>query len=200
MQPGAASTIWTPRDQGVKRDAVGKRGDTMQIYKWFDRKFTLDMPVDMFLPVLERVRGTPVRLEELTAAVPVDVLTRREGRAWSIQENIGHLLDLEPLGDGRLDDFEQGAETLRPADVENKRTNETDHNAADIQTLLRDFRAAREAIVARFESYDEAFVMRTALHPRLRQEMRVMDLAWFIAEHDDHHLARISQLKAVFMR
>jgi hypothetical protein len=25
--------------------------------------------------------------------------------------------------------------------------------------------------------------------------MRVIDLAFFVAEHDDHHLARITQLK-----
>ena len=34
----------------------------------------------------------------------------------------------------------------------------------------------------------------TARHPRLKKEMRVLDLAFFIAEHDDHHLARISEL------
>jgi hypothetical protein len=29
-------------------------------------------------------------------------------------------------------------------------------------------------------------------------EIRVIDLAFFIAEHDDHHLARISELKRLF--
>jgi hypothetical protein len=52
--------------------------------------------------------------------------------------------------------------------------------------------------VARLDSYNEAFVARTALHPRLQQNIRVVDLAFFIAEHDDHHLARISELKRLF--
>jgi hypothetical protein len=29
-------------------------------------------------------------------------------------------------------------------------------------------------------------------------QMRVIDLAFFIAEHDDHHLARISELIRLF--
>jgi hypothetical protein len=156
------------------------------------------MPVDMYLPVVDRVRGVPARLEELTRGVPPGALTRRDGESWSIQEHVGHLLDLEPLGDGRLDDFETGLDTLRPADLKNTRTHEANHNEASIDSLLAQFRAAREAVVARFDSYDEAFVMRGALHPRLKQTMRVLDLAYFMAEHDDHHLARISQLKRVF--
>jgi hypothetical protein len=32
------------------------------------------------------------------------------------------------------------------------------------------------------------------LHPRLNQPMRVVDLLFFVAEHDDYHLARISEL------
>jgi len=35
---------------------------------------------------------------------------------------------------------------------------------------------------------------RTALHPRLQQPMRVLDMAFFTAEHDDHHLARMTEL------
>ena len=35
-----------------------------------------------------------------------------------------------------------------------------------------------------------------AWHPRLDRPMRVIDLAIFAAEHDDHHLARITELLA----
>ena len=48
--------------------------------------------------------------------------------------------------------------------------------------------------VERLDAYDEAFVQRTALHPRLNVRIRILDLVFFIAEHDDHHLARISEL------
>jgi hypothetical protein len=171
----------------------------MRIYKWFDRKFTFDMTIDMYLPVVERLRGTPARVEELTRGLPKGVLTAREGGSWSIQEHVGHLLDLEPLGDGRLDDFEAGRDTLRAADLENRKTHEARHNENSIGRLLAEFRAAREALVARFDAYDDAFAARSALHPRLKQPMRVLDLAYFHAEHDDHHVARISQLKRAFL-
>jgi len=32
-------------------------------------------------------------------------------------------------------------------------------------------------------------VVKTAWHPRLKVRMRLVDLAYFVAEHDDHHLA-----------
>jgi hypothetical protein len=53
--------------------------------------------------------------------------------------------------------------------------------------------------VHRLDEYDEEFIQKTALHPRLQMEIRVLDLAFFIAEHDDHHLARISELRRLFI-
>jgi len=50
------------------------------------------------------------------------------------------------------------------------------------------------------DSYDESSVVRAALHPRLQQPMRVLDLAFFVAEHDDHHLAHITRLIQVCER
>lgn len=38
-------------------------------------------------------------------------------------------------------------------------------------------------------------LMRTAAHPRLGQPMSVVDLCFFVAEHDDHHLATITELR-----
>ena len=41
---------------------------------------------------------------------------------------------------------------------------------------------------------DEETVFKSVLHPRLKTPMRTMDLFLFVVEHDDHHLARISEL------
>ena len=35
---------------------------------------------------------------------------------------------------------------------------------------------------------------RTSLHPRLKQPMRLADHLYFVAEHDDHHVAKIWEL------
>jgi hypothetical protein len=168
---------------------------------WFTRKFSFDLlPVWMYPNVLERVRGTPARLEDLTRSLPREILTRREGDKWSIQEHAGHLLDLEPLGTNRLDDFEAGRETLHGTDLENRKTHEADHNSNSIENILAAFRAERMEFVHRLDEYDEAFVQKTAIHPRLQMEIRVIDLIFFIAEHDDHHLSRISELIRLFAR
>lgn len=163
--------------------------------EWIKRQFTFELPLGMYGNVVERVRGTPARLEDLTRGLSREVLTRRDGDKWSIQEQAGHLLDIGELEMRRLDEFEAGRETLSAADMTNRQTHEANHNANTIENILAAFRKERMAFVARIDSYDEEFVERTALHPRLKQQIRIIDLAFFIAEHYDHHLARISEMK-----
>src|SRR5918911_3601939 len=151
--------------------------------EWIKRQFTFELPLGMYPNVVERVRGTPARLEDLTRSLPREILTRRDGDKWSMQEQAGHLLDLEPLGMNRLDDYEAGRETLYAADLKNRKTHEANHNASTIENILSAFRAERMEFVRRLDEYDEAFVQRVALHPRLNMKMRVIDLAFFIAEH-----------------
>ena len=166
---------------------------------WFAREFSFALPVELFPNVLERVRGTPARLEELLASVPREVLTRRDGERWSMQEHAGHLLDLEALELQRLDDYEAGREVLTPADLLNRKTHEARYNEREIGDILRAFRAERVELVRRLETFS-ADAGRAALHPRLQQPMRVIDLALFTAEHDDHHLAHISELIRLFVK
>src|SRR6185312_6540936 len=87
-----------------------------QVSKWFERKFDLSFPVTLYPNLCARLRGTPARLEELTRAYSPDVLTRRHEETWSMQENAGHLLDLEPLWLGRVEDYVNSVENLRVAE------------------------------------------------------------------------------------
>jgi hypothetical protein len=167
--------------------------------EWIKRQFSFELPQGMYPNVVERVRGTPARLEDLTRDLTKEILTRRDDDKWSIQEQAGHLLDLEPLGMMRLDDFEAGRDPLTAADMANQKTYEANHNANTIENILSDFRRERMDFVRRLDAYDEEFVQRRAIHPRLRVRIRVIDLVFFIAEHDDHHLARISELKRLFV-
>jgi hypothetical protein len=61
--------------------------------------------------------------------------------------------------------------------------------------VLAAFRQARAAFVGRLEPLSHDALGRTALHPRLQQPMTVVDLAFFVAEHDDHHLAAIARAR-----
>jgi quercetin dioxygenase-like cupin family protein len=117
--------------------------------RWMDRTFQFTTQVELFPTVAERLRGTPARLEEKVRSLSPSVLTRRDGEAWSMQEHLGHLLDLDELHLGRLEDYQAGAETLRAADMQNKKTQEADHNHRETKHLLQDFRRERRRFVER---------------------------------------------------
>lgn len=160
---------------------------------WFDRRFTLGLPIEAFPDVVERVRGTPARIEERIRDLRPEALVHRTEEAWSIQENVGHLLDLEPLWLGRVDDLLDQADGLRPADLQNTKTEQANHNDRECSGLLAEFRTARAVLVARVEATDESELSKTLLHPRLQEPMNMIDHLFFVAEHDDHHLARITE-------
>ncbi len=162
--------------------------------KWFEREFPTGLPAATFPNLLERLRGGPAVYRDRVHALTREVLVEKPGDAWSIQENVGHVLDLEPLWFLRVEDILAGAETLRPTDLANTKTFAASHNAAPIEFLLGTFSRHRKGLIDLLESLTEADLSRTALHPRLQTPMTIVDLAYFVAEHDIHHLVRISQL------
>jgi uncharacterized damage-inducible protein DinB len=170
----------------------------MKKVKWFDRSFNFDTEQNIFPSLVERLRGTSARLEERLTLLPADILETTVDNTWSIKENIGHLTDLEPLWQGRLEDIINGKTELRPTDLANRQTDLANHNARSLENLLSSFRQIRTETVSMLEKLDEEIIFRSALHPRLKTPMRTMDLFLFVAEHDDHHLARISELYKFF--
>lgn len=161
---------------------------------WFDREFKFILPPEMFAIVIERLRGTPARLEEKIAFVPAEVLVKSEGEKWSILQNIGHMLALMELWERRIVDFRNKVEELYPADLNNRKTKESNFNEQPLADLVKEFRVRQERLVEDFEGFSDEEASLTALHPRLKTPMRLIDLAYFIAEHDDHHLACITDL------
>src|SRR5689334_20396361 len=126
--------------------------------KWVERQFDFNLPVGVFPSVLERLRGTPARLEELVRGLPREALTERRGGKWSAQEHVGHLYDLDELHEGRLEDYARGLEVLRAADMTNRKTEEANHNSAGLEDLLALFREARASFVRRLEALTETEV------------------------------------------
>lgn len=162
--------------------------------KWFDRSFDFNADQNVFPSIIERLRGTPARLEERFKLIPAAILEIKTDNTWSIKENVGHLTDLESLWKGRLEDIINGETELRPTDLANRKTDLADHNSRSLDELLSSFRQIRAETVSTLEKLDEEMIFRSALHPRLKTPMRTMDLFLFVAEHDDHHLARITEL------
>jgi DinB superfamily len=162
--------------------------------KWTDRRFDFNFPAGIYPEMIERLRGVPPRLEEHVRNLPHGVLISRPENRWSIQENAGHLLDLESLVQLRIDEYIAGANELHAADMSNRKTFEANHNEVPISRILDSFRSERTTTVERLESLDGEVFSRVAIHPRLKTSMRLVDMLFFQAEHDDYHLTRIAEL------
>jgi uncharacterized damage-inducible protein DinB len=162
--------------------------------KWVDKKFKFELSQDNYDSILTQLRATPVKISLLVSSLPEDILSKRVDDNWSIKENVGHLIDLEELHEGRIDDFIDGKEVLRSADLKNKKTEEADHNHKNIEGFLEQFRKVRENFVNRLKELDEKVLANSSIHPRLNQPMRPIDMAQFVLEHDKHHIQTIKEL------
>jgi uncharacterized damage-inducible protein DinB len=165
-----------------------------RVPNWFERKFEFSFPVEVFPNVCARLRGTPARLEEELRGRGRESLTTKPQEKWSAQDHAGHLIDLEPLWLARVDNYLSGATELTVADLQNRKTKEANHNARPVEEVLRGFRASREKLLTRVDGLDTPLLARAIQHPRLKVPMRLVDHLYFVAEHDDHHLARIWEL------
>jgi len=161
---------------------------------WFERKFDFNFPVGLFPVIVERLRGTAPRIANIVNDESDGRLSQSPHGAWSAKEQIGHLYDLEDLWYGRIEDFLAGEKILRAADLGNSKTHQANHNNRSVRELLTLFSHARSRLIDKVQNLDEATVSHTALHPRLQTTMRLIDSLFFVAEHDDHHLAKIRRL------
>ena len=166
----------------------------MQRTKWTERKFTFDFPEGWIFNIIERLRGTPARLEWITAGLGESKLTYKPEGKWSIKEEIGHLSDLEEIHEGRINDFLVRKEILRAADMTNAKTASANHNQKSLDELLNEFSEKREKFTERLSLLDDYTLYFKSMHPRLQVLMRPVDMAFFTAEHDDHHLASIRNI------
>jgi hypothetical protein len=162
--------------------------------KWVDRKFNFEFDFSLYPEFIQRLMATPDILVSLIAPIPEDLLKIKENHEWSIQENVGHLITVDDLFIGRLDDYESGATELRPADVSGTGTNKANYNLDKIPNLLKFFREKRMGYIHRLESTNSDVFNKSAWHPRLKKPMRLCDMLYFQAEHDDYHINRIKYL------
>ena len=165
-----------------------------QMKIWFERKFDFSFPVELLPNLLARLRGTPARLEEALRGQAHGILAKKPGGKWSAQEHAGHLLDLEPLWLARLNDYVSASAQLTAADLQNRKTDQANHNARAQGEILAEFRAARKKLVHSASELDPSQLVRSIPHPRMKTPMRLADHLYFVAEHDDHHLARIFEI------
>ena len=170
----------------------------MKRQKWFDKRFTFKHSQDEYDNILSQLLSNPDKISKIVSSLSEEKSSKKVDGKWSIKENVGHLIDLEELHDGRIDDFLAGKEKLRPADLNNKKTDEANHNSKNISELLERLKIVREKFVKRLKALDKKVLTNTSIHPRLNQLMRPIEMAQFVLEHDEHHIETIKEIINTF--
>lgn len=166
----------------------------MEQTKWFDRKFDFSFEENIFPSIIDRLEGTIVRLKYRVKNASTEILKHKADGHWSVLEHIGHLSDLEPLWQTRLQEILNGKEVMAATDLANTKTHEAGHNKKSLDDLISNFVFLRNETLLQLQQLTEKDIYKSSLHPRLNTPMRVMDLFLFVAEHDDHHLVSIKEL------
>ncbi|GHM98771.1 hypothetical protein WSM22_02610 [Cytophagales bacterium WSM2-2] len=156
---------------------------------WFERNLKFGHPKEMLPFFVERLEGTIVRIEQKVKGADEKVLSKKTDGKWSIKENIGHLAEVDQVALKRIDEMLSRVPVMSPAVFEPQ-----DYSVWPIQKVLDLFRKTRTANVIRYNSLKEDDLLKSSLHPRLKLHMTPVDLAWFDAEHDDHHLVKINEI------
>jgi uncharacterized damage-inducible protein DinB len=160
---------------------------------WFERKFPAIEDNGLLPTILERLDGTAARLTDKMKRINSHLTHSKEGE-WSIKKEIGHLIDLEPLWLERAQQILKGEGKLLVADLTNQKTHDANHDNFSVVALIKKFKSERQKLVQILQNITENDLGKAAIHPRLGTPMRMIDLAFFVAEHDDHHLAQITHL------
>lgn len=166
----------------------------MQPTPWFNRTFPTITDNGQLPSIIERLEGTSLRLEKKVLQFSDEFLITCQDDDWSIQEHAGHLLNLEGLWFSRFTDIMTGNSELTTADLTNQATYDAKYNEQDIESILDAFLEVRTQLINLLRQIKEEDLAKQAIHPRLGTPMKIIDLAYFVAEHDDHHLAMIQQL------
>lgn len=164
----------------------------MEPITWFERKFTFGFLPGMLPFMLERLEGTLVRTQQKVSGYSEESLAFRLDDKWSVKQNLGHLAEVDEISGKRISEITSGSEVLTRADVQPQ----VDYNAMPIGRIIDLLVAKRRDNIARYRTLSESQLRMTSMHPRLKVPMNPVDLAWFDAEHDDHHLVRIATILA----
>ncbi len=167
----------------------------MKRLDWFERKFTFGLPAGMLPFYLERLDGTICRMEVKLHNVSDEILSIQEKGKWSVKQNIGHLAEVNEIASARIDEICNRASILSPAVFEPK-----NYNPWPIKDVLEYFKQTRINNLLKYRTITDSDLTKTSLHPRLKLSMTPVDLAWFDAEHDDHHMVRIHEIISILSK
>ena len=162
---------------------------------WFERDLVFGKNKELLPYILERLDGTAHRIRAKVNKLSEDKLSLKLNDKWSVKQNIGHLAEVDEINNRRIDEMLAGISPMSPAVFEVK----PDYNTMPVADVIDYFEKTRQKNISKYLRLSESELSKASLHPRLKLMMTPVDLAWFDAEHDDHHLVKInfilSQLK-----
>ena len=161
----------------------------MKTLAWFDRKLTFGFPKEMLPFFIERLSGTTLRLQQKVSGIDEAILSEKLDNKWSVKQNIGHLAEVDEIANQRIDQIRSGVSVMAPAVFE-----PNDYSAWPIEKVLALLEKSRATNLKKYAGLSETDLMKSSQHPRLKVPMTPVDLAWFDAEHDDHHLVKINEI------
>jgi uncharacterized damage-inducible protein DinB len=166
----------------------------MSTSKWFERKFDFSFDVDEYTNIYQRLQQAPAVLETVLLNIPEQKLSHKPDGNWSVKEHTGHLSVLEPLWRARIQDIIDKKPVLTPTDLNNSATSEAGFNSFSITEQLQRFSEERKQTLSLLDNININDHSHTSLHPRMQQPMRMIDILYFTAEHDDHHITVIKEI------
>lgn len=93
--------------------------------------------------------------------------------------------------------FRKNKTEMSPADLNNTATDDALFNQYTLKKIMADFQRERSNTLNFLESFNEEDFLKSLYHPLLQQPMRIIDLTYFVAEHDIHHLKSIQHIKTI---
>jgi uncharacterized damage-inducible protein DinB len=138
--------------------------------------------------------GTPARLLQLAGHEPPERLNLRRQGSWSVKEHIGHLILVQDRMEPRLEDIGQRRSQLTQVDLTDQEHFVAGHGRREMGDLIEEFRLKRIYFSERIMAMGQAELLHRAAHPCTGRWMTPADILYFLAEHDDHHLALMRQL------
>ena len=155
---------------------------------WFERNLVFGKPKEMLPYFLERLNGTIARIAAKVHNIPEAMLSAQPNGKWSVKQNIGHLAEVDEIANKRIHEMISGISPMSPAVFEPK----ANYNEMPMEALLQFFTNTRQVNIRKYDRLTDEELSKASLHPRLKVMMTPVDLAWFDAEHGDHHLVKIN--------
>ncbi|MEN9348294.1 MAG: hypothetical protein RLZZ77_1805 [Bacteroidota bacterium] len=155
---------------------------------------TFLLTMKSYSALLEQLDQTPRQIAELTQSLSREQWRSAPNGKWSIAIHVGHLLTIESLWIGRMDNFVLGHDTLRAWNGTNQDTLDGRFNEQNPKGILEDFESIRTAHVQLMRKYEGRAGELSAMHPSTGKQMTLHEHAFTMLEHDYQHIEYIKGL------